>query len=215
MQDGIFISELPPAILPLTGLELVPIVQDNVSRQATTGALGVSSGRHAVWITAGSMAPSAVSGCFPVQVLPTSPNAPDIQYLAFGITDDTSCQFRIRMPKSWNRGMVTFVPVWCHPATTVDFTVVWALSAVALSNGELFGTPFGTGQVSIDVGAVTDDVYIGPESAGLTVAGPILSEDLVCFRVTRARSIPSDTLGVEARLLGVTLYMNTTSGNDE
>ena len=48
----------------------------------------------------------------------------------------------IAMPKSWNEGTVSFVPVWSHGSTTTNFGVVWALQAVARSDDDAMDVAF-------------------------------------------------------------------------
>ncbi len=87
-----------------------------------TGASG-TTGRHAIWIAAGSITPSATGGCAALATIASAANQPDIQTLDFDATTQEYAQFSIRMPKSWNEGTVTFVPEWSHAATTTVGTV--------------------------------------------------------------------------------------------
>jgi hypothetical protein len=141
-------------------------------------------------------------------------NQPDIQSLDFDTTTQEFAQFSFRMPKSWDEGTVTFAPVWSHAATTVNFGVVWELQGVAVSNDDAIGAAYGTAQSSTDTGGTTNDIYIGPESSAITIAGTPAAEDMVFFRIARAPANGSDTLAIDARLHGITLYITTNAGND-
>lgn len=177
-------------------------------------AAGSSAGRHAIYIAAGSITPSATGGCAALATIASAANQPDIQTLDFDATTQEYAQFSIRMPKSWNEGTVTFVPVWSHAATTTNFGVVWDLQAVAVSNDDAIAVAFGTAQTSTDTGGTTDDIYIGPESSAITVSGTPAAEDVAFFRVSRVTGDGSDTMAIDARLHGITLYITTDASND-
>jgi hypothetical protein len=93
--------------------------------------------------------------------------------------------------------------------------VLWQMQAVAIGDAEPIAAGFGTAQSSLDNGGQPDYQYIGPESAAIAVGGTPQSEDVVYFRVSRLASDGDDTLPVDARLIGITVYINTVSGNDE
>jgi hypothetical protein len=118
------------------------------------------------------------------------------------------------MPKSWDRGPITAAPVWKHAATTTNFGVAWSLQAVATRNDDTIDAAFGTEQVSVDTGGTTNDYYMGPETAAITVAGTLADEVGVWFRGSRVTGNGGDTLAIDAGLLGWILYMNTNAATD-
>jgi len=179
-----------------------------------TGPFAVPTGKHAVFIPAAGMSPCAAGGCAVLAPTAAAANQPDIQSLDFDTTTQEFAQFSFRMPKSWDEGTVTFAPVWSHAATTVNFGVVWELQGVAVSNDDAIGAAYGTAQSSTDTGGTTNDIYIGPESSAITIAGTPAAEDMVFFRIARAPANGSDTLAIDARLHGITLYITTNAGND-
>jgi hypothetical protein len=181
---------------------------------AYTAAGGSTAGRHAVYIAAAAITPSASGGCASLATVASAANQPDIQTLNFDATTQEYAQFSIRMPKSWDEGTVTFAPVWSHPATTTNFGVVWNLQAVAMSNDDTILANYGTAQTSTDTGGTTSDIYIGPESSAITVGGTAAAEDLVFFRLSRVTGDGSDTMAVDARLHGLTVYITTNAETD-
>lgn len=174
---------------------------------------GNSYGRTARWIPARDMIPSASGGCAALATVASAANQPDIQTLDFDATTQEFAQFSILMPKRWDRGTVTFAPVWSH-AAAATFGVVWELQAVAVSNDDAIAVAYGTAVGSTDTGGTTNDVYVGPESAAITVAGSPAAGDVVFFRLARAPANGSDTLNVDARLHGIELYFNSAAEND-
>lgn len=211
------VTEEPVVFTTLTGAELIRIVQSGVTgvvAASVLAGLGVGVGKHAVAIAAGSMRPSATGGCAALAGIASAANQPDIVTLDFDPTTQEYAQFSLAMPKSWNEGTLTFKPIWSHPATTTNFGVVWDLQAVAISNDDAIATAFGTAQTSTDTGGTTNDVYIGPESSAITVAGTPAAEDVVFFRLSRVTGNGSDTMAVDARLHGIVLFITTDAGND-
>jgi hypothetical protein len=136
------------------------------------------------------------------------------RWLDFDPSTAEYAQFIWRMPKRWNESTVTFRPVWSHGSTTTNFGVVWSLSGVALSNDDAMDAAQGTAQTSTDTGGTTDDYYEGPESSAITIAGTPAENDLVVFEVSRVVGDGSDTMAIDARLLGLVLHITTNAETD-
>lgn len=183
------------------------------------GAGGIFSagslGRHSIWVPANRITPSASGGCAVLATIASAANQPDIQTLDFDATTQEFAQFSLAMPKRWNLGTVTFKPVWSHASTTTNFGVVWQLQGLARSDDDAIATAYGTAQTSTDTGGTTNDLYVGPESSAITIAGTPAVEDVVFFRIARNPSDGSDTMAIDARLHGVIVYIETTAENDE
>jgi hypothetical protein len=177
-----------------------------------SGSAG-SAGRHAVYIAAGSMQ-AALSAGAAMTFLSVGASQPEIATLNFDATTQESAHFSLTMPKSWNEGTVTFVPIWSHASTTTNFGVVWSLRGVAFSNDDAMAASFGTHQTSTDTGGTTNDLYVGPESAAITIGGSPAAEDTVFFRVDRIPSDGSDTMAIDARLHGIVLFITTDAETD-
>ena len=170
-------------------------------------------GKQAVPIPAGAMKSRSTNGAA-TGTAEMSTNKNMFVTLDFDASTQEFAQFSIAMPKSWDEGTVTFKPIWSHAATTTNFGVVWSLAGVALSDDDAGDAAFGTAQTSTDTGGTTNDIYIGPESAAITIAGSPAAEDLVMFQVARVPSNGSDTMAIDARLHGIVLFITTDAGND-
>jgi hypothetical protein len=142
----------------------------------------------------------------------TSTNKVMVRTLDFDTTTQEGAQFCIPMPKSWNEGTVTFQPVWT--AASGSGGVVWELRAVAMSDDDALDAAWGTGQTSTDTLIAANDVHTGPESAAITIAGSPAENDLVFFQIRRNVADASDTLGVDARLIAIRLFITTNAPND-
>jgi hypothetical protein len=178
------------------------------------GLLSAATGIETIWVPAVAMYSRTTNGAG-VGTAEMSTNRNMIVSLDFDPTTTEYAQFSVRMPKSWNEGTVTFVPLWSHPSTTTNFGVVWQLQAVAISDDDAQDVAFGTAQSSTDTGGTTNDLYIGPASSAITVAGSPAAQDYVLFQIYRDTANGSDTLAVDARLQGITLYVTTDAITDD
>lgn len=179
------------------------------------GGGGGTIGRHMLPIQAANMMPATSSPCGTLaQINPGAGGQPDFSYLPFDATTVEYAVFSIEMPESWDEGTVTFIPVWSHGATATNFGVVWQLQAVAVSNDDTLLISFGTAQSSTDTGGTTDDLYKGPESSAITIAGTPSAGDTVYFRLNRLPTDAADTLAIDARLHGIRLYFTTAAETD-
>lgn len=181
------------------------------------GSVGTGAGtigRHAVPVMAAAMRPSVTGGCAALAAIASASNQPDIVTLDFDQTTVEYAQFSIPMPKSWNEGTVTFAPIWSHASGGSAFGVVWSLQAVAASNDDGIAAAFGTAQTSADTGGAANDLYRGPESSAITIAGTPAAEDVVFFRISRAAGDGGDTLDLDARLHGIALFITTDAETD-
>lgn len=175
---------------------------------------GSTQGKHAIYIAAASMRPSVTGGCAALAAVASAANQPDIVTLDFDATTEEYAQFGIVMPKSWNESTVTFRAHWSHASTTTNFGVVWSLQAVAVSDDDAIAVAFGAQQNVTDTGGTTNDLYTSAESSAITVGGTPAAEDMVFFRVFRKAADASDTMAIDARLHGITVYITTHADTD-
>ena len=173
------------------------------------------AGTETLWIPAGAIRPSVTGGCAPPIHIVTAANQPDIQYNAFDTTTQEYGQFAIAFPKSWNEGTITAVFYWSHAATTTNFGVVWNLQGVAQSDTDAIAAAYGTAQQIADTGGTTDVLYVTSATPAITIAGTPAVGDLVNFRVSRVTADGSDTMAIDARLMGVKILFTTDAGNDD
>lgn len=187
---------------------------DTVRAVTPAGLLAATTGLETIWVPAVAMYGRTTNGAAPGAVeMATNRNM--IFSLDFDATTAEFAQFAVRMPRSWNEGTVTFAPSWSHPSTTTNFGVVWQLQGVAISDDDAQDVAFGTAQSSTDTGGTTNDLYIGPTSSAITIAGTPAAQDYVLLQISRDPANGSDTMAVDARLHGVTLYFTTDAMTDD
>lgn len=204
--------------LGVGSLELGHATDTTLARSAAgevtiEGTLIQKAGRQTIWIPALAMTSRTTNGAA-AGTAEMSTNKNMFSTLDFDTTTQEFAQFEIHMPKSWNLSTVTFQPVWSHASTTTNFGVVWELAAVARSDDDAGDVAFGTAQSSTDTGGTTNDIYIGPESSAITVAGTPAAGDTVQFQIARAPANGSDTMAIDARLHGIRLFYTTNASTD-
>lgn len=171
-------------------------------------------GQQTIWVPASAMIARTTNGAAPGSV-ETGTNRVMLKSLDFDTTTQEFAQFAIQMPKSWNEGTLIAQFVWSHPSTTTNFGVVWQLQAVSFGDNDAADTAFGTAQTATDTGGTTNNVYISPETAAITVAGSPAAEEWVVFQVARVPANASDTMAVDARLHGVKIHYDNDTMRDD
>jgi hypothetical protein len=189
----------------------------NLTGSATVGIAANAGdfpiGKQTIYIPAAAMTPRVTNGPS-VGSLETATNRVNVITLDFDPTTQEFAQFQISMPKSWNESTVTYVAEWYHPSTSTNFGVVWSLAGVALSDTNALDTAFGTDVQVTDTGGTTNTLYVTSESGAVTIGNTPAENDFVVFRIARVPADGSDTMAVDARLLGVRLFYTVTDGND-
>lgn len=185
----------------------------SASSLVLTEATGIAQGLHTIWMPASAMIARTTNGAASGSV-ETTTNKVMIKTLDFDTSTQEFAQFSIFMPKSWNKSTITFQPVWSHASTTTNFGVVWSLAAQAVSDDDALDTAYGTAQTSTDTGGTTNDLYVGPVSSAITVAGTPANGDQVLFQVARVPSDGSDTMAIDARLHGVRIFYTVNAKDD-
>lgn len=167
------------------------------------------NGKHMVPILAASMQAATTNGAAAASVESTT-NKTLYRTLDFDTTTQEFAGFVLPMPKSWNESTITFRARWT--AASGSGTVVWALQAVAVSDDDTLDVAYGTEQTSTDTLLTAGDMHTSPESSAITIGGTPAEGDVVLFRVKRVPA--SDTLGVDARLIAIDLFITTSTGTD-
>ena len=174
-----------------------------------TGSL--STGTQTIWVPAAAMKTQTTNGAASGSSESTT-NQVMKHTFDFDTTTQEFAQFTVRFPKSWSEAPVTFAPTWT--AASGSGGVVFGLAGVAIANDDAIDAAYGTAQTSTDTLITALDVHVGPTSSPITIAGIPDVGDWVSFRVNRTVADGSDTLGVDALLMGVTLFFTTDAPED-
>ena len=187
---------------------------DGSGGTTAAAATDLGAGKHALYIPAAAMTARTTNGAA-AGTVETTTNKLMFKTLDYDTTTQEFAQFSLRMPKSWNESTVTAAFTWSHAATITNFGVVWAIEGVALSDDDAGDTAFGTAQQIADTGGTTNDIYVTSATPAMTIAGSPAAEDWVVFQVKRVPSDGSDTMAIDARLHGVTVYLTTDAITDD
>ena len=172
-------------------------------------------GKHTIFIPAGAMVSRTTAGAEDGKT-ETTTNKVILSTKNFDTAADEFVQFGVQMPKGWNASSLTAQFVWSHPSTSTPFGVRFFIQAVAFVDGDAADTAFGTAVGhTADIGGVTDDIYITPVTGTVTVGNTPAKSDFVIFQVYRDVSDAGDTLAVDARLHGVSIFYTTDAATDD
>jgi len=153
-----------------------------------------------VWIPASAWIPRTTTGAG-IDSREQSTNRINTDELLFDPGTDEFAQAMIVMPNNWNAGTVTAKFHWT--ASTGSGDVVWGLQGRAYANDDALDQAMGTAQTATDTLTATNDVDISPATSAITLGGTAASGNPVIFQVYRDADAAGDTLGADARLLGV------------
>lgn len=195
--------------------DLIPLqdVSDsNNPKRAAASTIG--AGRQTIWVPAEAMTPRAsFNPCADLAVLTGS--SYNFNYLAFDPNTDEFAYFNITMPPSWDAGTLKVQFFWTHPSTATNFDVVWDILANSFSNDDtLSGSSFDVATIT-DTGGTTNDLYISGETSDLDPTGTPSPGDLIHFLIRRDANGASDNMTVDAYLIGVRIFYNTTANTDD
>jgi hypothetical protein len=178
---------------------------------AEVPASTTSVGQHTIWIPSGAMTPRSTGGAA-IGVAETAVNKVMLKTLNFDAAAAEYAQFSVRMPKSWNEGVLYAYFVWSNESGTGD--VVWGLQAVAMSDDDVVDAAFGVAQTVTDGVTAAGDLMQSAATAALAVAGAPAANDWVVFQAYRAAADGADTLAADARLHGIVIIYTTDTSTD-
>lgn len=177
------------------------------------GTLIKKVGKETIYIPAGAMTARTTNGAAAGTVESTT-NKVMQGSLDFDATTNEYAQFAVRLPKSWNGSTVTAAFTWTANSTSTN-SVVWGLQAVSIGNDETIDTAFGTAQTVTDANTATAyQSHITGETSAITIGSSPAVGDWVVFQVYRDAANGSDTLAVDAMLLGVSLHFTSSASTD-
>lgn len=160
-----------------------------------------------VWIGAGAMNPRTTNGAAPSTVeMATNDNSLD--FLDFDTATEEGACFAISLPQAWNAGTVKAKVYWT--AASGSGGVAWGLRATSYADDDALDAAYGTEQVVTDTLITANDNHITAATSAITIGGTPAVDDLLLFEITREVANGSDTLAVDARLIGVKLQYTET-----
>lgn len=215
------------------GSSLIVNGSDSTNYTTTAGDLliciGEASNVVRVWTISAPAAGATVTGTNE-QFIPATAFTPQITNgAALGIVElstslqpletldfDTSTQefavFLWAPPKRWDRGAITAQFYWT--AASGSGGIAFALQGVAVGNDDALNATYGTEQVATDTFIAANDMHLTSATSAITIGGSPADGDGVWLRVKRVPANGSDTLAVDAKLIGVKIFYTVDQGND-
>lgn len=172
----------------------------------------VGTGKQTIWVPALAMTPRDTNGAAS-GTTELATNDVMLSTLDFDTSTEEGAGFWVAFPKGWNEGTVTFIPFWT--AASGSGGVVWGLAAYSFTNDDAMDTAVSGQQTSTDTLITANDLHVGPESSAITIGGTPAEGDCVYFEVTREVANGSDTLGVDAKLMGLKVIFTTNANTDD
>lgn len=169
---------------------------DGAITVATTGSGGATN----IWIPASAWIPRTTTGCG-IDSRETSTHRVNTDELLFDTTTEEYAQAMVMIPNNYNLGTVTARFYWT--AASGSGGVAWGLRGRAYADDDALDQAQGTGQVVTDTLIAANDMHVTSATSAITLAGTPAANRPVQFEIYREVGNASDTLGVDARLLGV------------
>jgi len=174
-----------------------------VETQLGNVAGGVISAQ--VFLSAASGQPKVTAGCAAATPVELTTNKQNLKVLDFDKDTEEHADYTFALPSDYNGGTMTAKFFWMHAATTTNFGVVWGIEGRCYANDDALDQAVGTAQTTADTGGTTEDLYISDATAAITWAGTPAGGQLINLTVYRKAADGSDTLAIDARLIGVQL----------
>jgi hypothetical protein len=190
---------------------------DTTLGRSAAGVLTVESvpvamtGKQTIFIPAGAMIARTTNGAAS-GTTELATNDVMLKTADFDTTTEEGVGFWVGMPKSWNESTVTFEALWT--AASGSGGVAFGLAAYAFSNDDAMDTAVSGQQIVTDTLITANDMHVTAESSAITIGGTPAEGDAVYFELTREVANGSDTLAVDAKLIGIRLFFSTSAGND-
>lgn len=120
-------------------------------------------------------------------------------------------QFMLPMPDGWDGGVCQAEFIWTASATG---NVIWGIEGVVLGDSDALTIDFEAAVEVTDAVTTSGDLMLSARSAAFTLGSYGSAGDLGIFQIYRDAADAGDTLGSDARLIGIRLYLTTTDYED-
>jgi hypothetical protein len=155
---------------------------------------------------ASAMKPSKTTGSAPVAYDESTTNKVMVGYLAFDAAAIEYAQFSFKAPVGLDESAgFTAIFEWMEAASATSHDCVWQIEMQAQGDADTVDSAWGTAVTVTDTGA-SGTRHITAETGIITAGGTWAAGDEIIVRVSRLATNVSDTLNVDAKLIGVTLF---------
>ena len=180
-------------------------VGSNLTVTDTTIA-AAAGGATNLWIPASAWIPRTTGGCGVDSREIGATNRANIDELLFDTATEEFAQALVVMPSNYNNSTVTARFYWT--AASGSGGVTWGLGGRAYGDDDALDQASGTRQVVTDTLITANDVHVTSATSAITIDGTPAANKAINYQISREVGNASDTLGVDARLLGVEIIFN-------
>ena len=173
----------------------------NLSLSGTTlNATGSGGSSNTRWLGAGELIPRVTNGAG-IDGEELATNKINLDYLAFdaGTAEYAQASF------DWPSGYTTLTAKLFWTAASGSGAVVWGAQARCYADDDALDQAQGTAQTVTDTLLAASDTHISGATSSITPGGTVAAGNLTVVQVYRGATNGSDTLAVDARLIGVLL----------
>lgn len=177
-----------------------------------SSSTGVKQGKHTIWLPAQAWVPRTTNGAAASSSELATNDVPIFTY-DFDATTVEGIGFLLKMPKGSSVTSVTYRAEWT--AASGSGGVAWGLAAVGISDGDSLDAAASGQQVVTDTMQGASIRHRTSESSAITIGGTPAEGDIVLLLLTRETGNGSDTLAVDANLIGVELFITVAAATDD
>lgn len=168
--------------------------------------IGLTSvGRHTIYIPAHACYARTTNGAA-AGTAELAANKNMLKSFDFDTAVEEFIQAGFGTPAGWDGGTAAWKVRWT--ATGGSGGVAWGVQMVATSDDDALDVAFGTEVVATDTFIAANDDHHTAESAALTIAGSPVAGDHAQVQISRNVADAADTLGQDAKFLGVWIFLN-------
>jgi len=172
----------------------------------------LGAGKQTMWLPAAAFQARLTNGPALNQVVSTT-NSINYKTYDFDPATVETAELQIRMPKSWDKGTITFTPVYSQLTTSAG-SASWNLAACVASTSDSIDVAYSTPITVTISGGTANILYIGAESAAITPSGSPVDGDLLILAISRGATLAADTLAIDGRLHGINLFYTANTDSD-
>jgi hypothetical protein len=172
----------------------------------SSNSLSVTGGGSTnIWIPASAWIPRTTNGCG-VDSRELATNRTNYDELLFDPATNEFAQALTILPNNYNLSTITARFYWT--ASTGSGAVIWGLQGRAYADDDALDTAFGTAQTVADTLLAANDMHITSSTGAITIDGTPTANCPLLLQLYRDAVAAGDTLGSDARLLGVEILFN-------
>jgi len=175
---------------------------DNAGSSRTDVTVTRSGVYRTLWLPASAGIPRTTAGCG-VGSYESTTNKLNYDTLEFDADTDEHVQWLVKMPDEWDGSTVKAKVAWT--AASGSGVTYWEIKAVALTNDDAIDTALGTAATTNDTLTATGDLDETAATGALTISNTPAAGKYVLFQLARDADHASDTLAVDALVLGLTI----------